>query len=257
MEFTEHYAPTSSSPFVPPSELEAERKKNHPLIFRQEYLAEFVDLSGEAFFQIEWLLVNGQPVPYPEACDSVFAVIDTAVKQGKEHDATAVSYWAYSTFGPHPLVCLDWDLISIDGALLETWIPSVYQRLEELARACKARFGASGTYIEDAQSGSILLQQCALRGLPAEPLPAALTSAGKDARAINISGIVYRGDVKFSAHAFNKNDVVFKGVARNHFVSQVTGFRIGDKQAATRSDDAFDTFCYAVAVALGNSEGIG
>jgi hypothetical protein len=257
MEFKEHYAPTSTSPYVPPAELENERKKNHPLIFRQEYLAEFVDLSGEAFFQIEWMLNAGQPVEYPRICDRVFAVIDTAVKSGKEHDATAVSYWAKSNHLGHPLVCLDWDVISIDGALLETWIPNVFRRLQELARECGARYGSAGAYIEDAQSGSILLQQCIARNMPATALPSELTAAGKDARAINISGIVYRGDVKLSAKAFNTNDKVFKGVARNHLVSQIAGFRIGDKSAATRSDDLFDTFCYAVAIALGNSEGIG
>ena len=81
-------------------------------------------------------------------------------------------------------------------------------------------------------------------------------SAGKDIRAINASGPVYRGEVKFSEYAYDKNNVMFKGSRRNHLVSQITGFRVGDKAAATRADDLLDTFCYAIAITLGNSEGI-
>ena len=44
----------------------------------QEYLAEFVDWAGVAFFERERLLDQGQPVPFPQTCDGVFAVIDTA-----------------------------------------------------------------------------------------------------------------------------------------------------------------------------------
>ena len=255
-EFKEHYAPTSDNPHVPPEELERERLNNHPLVFRQEFLAEFVDWSGVSFFSADSLLVDGRPVPFPLLCDVVFAVIDTAVKQGQTHDATAVSYWSRSAHIGHPMVCLDWDLISIDGALLESWIPNVFRRLEELATQCKARMGSRGAWIEDAQSGSILLQQCANRGYPASPLPEKLKAAGKDGRALNVSGLVYQGKIKFSQHAYDKT-TTFKGATRNHMWSQVVGFRIGDKAAASRSDDALDTFTYAVAIGLGDSEGIG
>ena len=67
---------------------------NDPLVYAQEYLAEFVDWAGVGFFAREKLLDNGQPVPYPARCDSVFAVIDTASKTGTEHDATAVTFFA-------------------------------------------------------------------------------------------------------------------------------------------------------------------
>lgn len=258
--FKEHYAPTSSNPFVPPEELEKERQNNDPRVFRQEFLAEFVDWSGDAFFDERNLLVDGQPVEYPKFCDGVYAVIDTAVKDGTANDGTAVSYWAIGTkvnpttwFG-HPLVCLDWDYVQVEGAMLEGWIPGVFARLEELAAECGARGGSIGAYIEDAQSGSILLQQCRHRNLPARPLPQVLTSAGKDNRAINASGPVYRGEVKYSAHAYHKG-LTFKGSFRNHLTAQVNGFRIGDKDAAKRADDLLDTVTYSVAITLGNSKG--
>jgi hypothetical protein len=197
-------------------------------------------------------------VLFPHPCELVVAVIDTAVKEGKAHDATAVSYWAKMPeyfAGGYKLVCLDWDVITIDGAMLETWIPDVFMRLEHYAKQCKAIYGSIGAYIEDAQSGSILLQQCALRGYPAEPLPSELTAAGKDARAVNASGPVWRGEVKFSFNAYEKTSS-FKDVVRNHMLSQVSTFRVGDKDAAKRSDDLLDTFTYAIAITLGGAEGI-
>jgi hypothetical protein len=270
--FVEFHAPSWDNPHVPkrkPGESDADwrirqaaeftriRERNHPLVFQQEYRADFVDFSGISFFSRDKLLLDGKPVPYPDGCEYVVAVIDTAVKEGQEHDGTAVSYWALmpTWFDRYRLVCLDWDIISIDGALLETWIPGVYERLEELSRQCHATFGSMGAYIEDAQSGSILLQQCAIRGLPAEALPAELTAAGKDTRAINASGPVFRGEAKFSEYAFLKT-TTYRGIVRNHMLSQVAGFRVGDKLAAKRADDLLDTFTYAVAITLGEAEGI-
>jgi hypothetical protein len=37
-------------------------------------------------------------------------------------------------------VILDWNIAQIEGATLETWLPSVFERLEELSRRCLARF---------------------------------------------------------------------------------------------------------------------
>jgi hypothetical protein len=70
------------------------RKENDPLVYAQEYLAEFVDWSGVAFFSREKLLVDNQPLTFPDRCDAVFAVIDTASKTGTDNDATAVTFFA-------------------------------------------------------------------------------------------------------------------------------------------------------------------
>lgn len=255
--FAQFHAPTSSNPYMPATRLAELKASKHPLVWQQEYLAEFVDFSGVSFFDRDKLLVDGKPVPLPEGVESVFAVIDTAVKEGKEHDATAVSYWASMPgwFEPYKLVCLDWDLISVDGAMLEIWIRDVFAMLQQLAKACKAVSGSIGAFIEDAQSGSILLQQCYNRGWPAEALPTELTMVGKDGRAINSSSAVYCGKVKFSEHAYTKT-TTFKETHRNHMLSQISTFRVGDKDAARRSDDLLDTFTYAVAITLGDSEGI-
>lgn len=193
-------------------------------------------------------------MPFPTTCDFVFAVIDTASKTGTEHDATAVTYFARNSYsGGAPLTILDWDVVQIEGATLETWLPFVFNRLEELARLCRARAGSVGAWIEDKNSGTILLQQARRRGMLATAIDSKLTSLGKDERAISVSSYVVQEKVKYSDHAFNKVSI-YKSKSRNHLLDQVESFRVGDKDS-DREDDLLDTFCYGIAISLGNSEG--
>jgi phage terminase large subunit-like protein len=266
--FKEFHATTKDNPLLPKrprseslSDWSERRKQfladlikdNDPLVYAQEYLAEFVDWAGVSFFAREKLLEQGQPVPYPTRCDCVFAVIDTASKTGTDNDATAVTFFARDDTGRFPLMILDWDLIQIEGALLEKWLPTVFERLEELSRLCRARRGSVGAWIEDKNSGTILLQQALRRQMPARAIESQLTAMGKDERAISVSGYVYRGNVKYTDHAFNKT-TVYKQKSRNHLVDQIESFRIGDNEKM-REDDLLDTFCYGIALALGNEKG--
>ena len=59
--------------------------------------------------------------------------------------------------------------------------------------------------------------------------------------------------VKVCEPAFSKV-FLFKGATRNHLLAQVCGFRIGDPDQK-RADDLLDTFCYGIAIGLGNAEG--
>jgi hypothetical protein len=263
--FVQFHAPTRSNPFLPREEVAALQRDNLPLVYQQEYLAEFVDWSGAAFFSMEKLLQNGAPMDTPVRCEAVYAVIDSATKTGKENDGTGVVYFALirnsvmavtdgRVVGPrYRLVILDWDLTQIEGALLETWLPTVFQNLEALAGECHASRGSIGAFIEDKASGMILLQQARRRGWPAHPIESKLTAVGKDERAISVSGYVYRDLVKLSKRAFDKV-TTYKGTTRNHLRGQVVGFRVGDKDA-TRDDDLLDDFCYGIAIALGNEAG--
>jgi hypothetical protein len=80
----------------------------------------------------------------------VFAVIDTASKTGTENDATAVTFFARDRHVGHfPLMILDWDIAQIERALLETLLLTIFERLEELSRFCRARNGSIGAFIED------------------------------------------------------------------------------------------------------------
>ena len=202
-------------------------------------------------FNIEDLLVDGGPVPFPNFCDSVFAVIDTATKDGAKHDATAVTYYAYSKFLGHALVILDWDLVQIEGSLLIEWLPSVIQNLDNFVTACNARMGNVGAFIEEKASGAVIVQQARRLGMPVRAIDSPLTMMGKTERAINVSPYVSKGMVKFSEYAYNKR-MVYKGRDRNQLLFQITNFRAGFDN---KTDDLLDTFCYGVSLALGDSEG--
>jgi len=250
--WVEYHAPTASNPHLDPDVVAKLIHDYPPLVYQQEYLADFVDWRGSAFFSELSLLEDGQPVEYPIRCDQVFAVVDTALKDGLEHDGTAVIYCARNKIAGHPLIILDWDLIQIQGALLEEWLPSVNQRLEDLAKETGARQGNVGIWVEDKGSGTVLIQQCQRRDLPVYPIEEKLVDLGKEGRALSVSGYIYRGDVKFSRYAYDKV-TNYKGQTRNHLLAQVCGFRIGTK--TPHHMDALDVFCYAAAISLGDSTG--
>jgi hypothetical protein len=257
-EFVEFHAPTSTNPYLPADEVAKLEHDNSPEVYRQEYLAEFVDWSGVAFFPLDSLLVDGRPVPMPTVCDTVVAIIDTAIKSGQEHNSTAVAYGSYNSLLLSAQVnILDWELIQIEGAQQADWLPSVYARGEELARLCGARNGFAGAIIEDKATGTVLIQQSTnLRAqgqyAPAFAIDSKLTAMGKDERAIAASPYVYKGDVKITEYAFNKT-TVHKRISANHFLKQVNGFRVGSK--ATDGLDCLDTFCYLVLMTRGSNSG--
>jgi hypothetical protein len=255
--FVEFHAPSSANPYLPADEIAKLELENSPEVYRQEYLAEFVDWSGVAFFPPESLLVDGRPVPMPDKCDVVIAFVDTAIKTGSEHNSTGVVYASYNSLTHPQTVILGWDLVQIEGAAQAAWLPTVYAQLEEYARLCGARRGSAGVMIEDKATGTVLLQQAenlrrAGQFAPAHPIDSKLTALGKDERAIAASPHVYAGDVKISEQAFNKTKV-HKQVSANHFFRQVTGFRIGAK--LKDGLDLLDCFCYCVLLTRGNSKG--
>ena len=274
--FAQYHAPTHDNPLLPMRmagetdegwlarrkvELAALQTDNPPLVYQQEYRALFVDFSGDDFFDKTKLLLDPLPgttegvgCEWPQLCTGVFAVIDTAVKTGKEHDGTAVKYFAVDkNFHGFPLVVLDWDYVQIEGAVLEKWMPEIVERLKFFADTCRPLQGNLGIWIEDKQSGTILLQQAANNDWNAHAIDSKLTAMGKSERAINVSGHVHRGEVKYSRHAAEKV-TTFKGITRNHSMVQVSKFRIGDEDR-NKADDLLDTFCYGIALGLGNNEG--
>lgn len=254
--FVEFHAPTSTNPYLPADEIAKLEHENLPEVYRQEYLAEFVDWSGVAFFTAEMLLVDGAPVPMPTKTGTVFATIDTAIKDGKEHDSTAVVWWAYDdllALGGRPsLFLLDWDVMQIEGVVQATWLQTVFARGQELAAACGARMGFARAYIEDKATGMVLLQQARNNRWPAAPIDSKLTAMGKTERAIAASPYVFRGNVKITDHAFNKVKS-HKGRTANHLLMQMTHFRVGAKDDS--ADDILDCFTYGVSLAFGTGSG--
>ena len=263
--FVSHWAPSWTNPHVPerrPAETEFEHAvrsaahwakveaDSHPLVFQQETRAEFVDWSGAAFFELGRMLVDGHALPYPTRTGTVFATVDTATKTGKEHDTTAVCYWAFDLVDQtRPLVLLDWDAVKISVYYLSLKKKFVFERLDVLAREVGARLPSLGAFIEDKNSGSVLVQQARRRGWPAQGLDSKFTAMGKSERALAVASHVYQGKLGLSHVAYDKETTV-KGKHLNHLVSQVVGFRVGVELPGA-NDDLLDCFTYGLLVALG------
>jgi hypothetical protein len=233
--------------------------ESHPMTWASLFQQRPRPLEG-AYFKEEQLLVDDKPVDWPYRIDLVFAIIDTAMKTGKSHDGTGVAFFGLARHKQvaFPLYVLDWDIVQVEAGMLEEWLPSVFQRLEELARITSALYGSVGAFIEDKSSGTVLLQQVANHNeqeddvWQAQAIDSKLTAMGKKERAFNAEPYVAAGDVKIVEHAYHKL-VTYKGSLRNHFLSQVCGFSIdsGDRDP----DDLLDTFTYGIALSIGNSEG--
>jgi len=252
--WTQHYAPCHANPLVTPEALAEYEATNLPQVWKQEYLAEWVNWSGVSIFDEQKLLSNGLGVSPPPHCDFVFGVVDSAMKDGAEHDGTGLIICARNEFaGGPPVTILDWDIVQISGYHLVDWMPSVFGRLNEWAQRCNARHGSLGVWIEDKGSGTVLLQAGGEKDWPVNPIEGKATSIGKDARAMAASRFVHQEQVKITEQARQKT-LEFKQNTKNHLMSQVCSFVVGDKAAAKRADDLLDCFTYASLVALGTNE---
>jgi hypothetical protein len=49
--------------------------------------------------------------------------------------------------------------------------------------------------------------------------------------------------------------MLFKEQELNHLITQITTFRVGDKEGYKRADDLLDTYCYGLSIGLGGSQG--
>ena len=79
-----------------------------------------------------------------------------------------------------------------------------------------------------------------------------LGDLGKDDRALMVEPHVTNGRVKIAQIRLRQADGCFTARCLNHLLSQTTGFRIFDKQAAKRADDLVDCLVYATLRCLGD-----
>ena len=249
--WVEYHAPTTANPFLREDELERLPLEYPPLVYQQEILAEFVDWRGAPFFSEDAWLVDGKAVPMPSPIDRIYATIDTAMKSGREHDGTAVVYFAKNRLHDRKIYVLDWDVVHIAGNLLIDWYPSVLRRMQELSDQCRARYEPRGPFVEDASAGTILIQQAIRQRMPVEAIHTKLTSVGKDERALSTVSYHASRLVAITEYAANKS-VNWNGSTRNHFMSQVIGYRPGLPMS---HDDLLDCYTYGLSLGLGDGSG--
>jgi len=243
--------------FMGREKVEAQKVASGSYAWDTQYQQQARSRDGSTFFSQSSLLVDMgpsvgfKPVSQPKVCDAVYMVADTASKVGKHRDGTGCSYWALTLYPKVKLEILDWDVTQIQANTLKVWLPGALKLGEKYAIECGARGGFIGCHIEDKDSGIVLLQDARASGLPAFPIPSEFTALGKEGRAVSVSGYVNQGLVKLTEKAFNKV-TLYKGKSRNHFVTQVTSFRVGHG-TPDDEDELFDNFCYGVHLGLGDA----
>ena len=238
-----------------PGELEQERQLDYrvfPGRYRHIWEGDY-GIDGDTFFPMDSLLIDGQPVEIAWKPDYLFAIVDTANKDGAKHDGSAMAIWAKSRDPFTPLVLMDWDVVQIKASLLIEWLPSIDTRLEELADQYKPRHGNVGIWIEDASSGIQLLQTAEAQGRNVHPIDSKLTAAGKEGRAIACSPYIAKDQVKISRYAFDKT-VKYRGQTKNHMWDQISRFAMGQEKK-DHMKDLLDCFMYGPLIALGNADG--
>ena len=114
--FTEYHATTLDNPILPmrlsgesPSAWAERREQvladlitdNDPLVYRQEYLADFVDWSGVAFFSREKLL-DQTSLSVTRSTATPCLRLSIRIKDGTDNDGTAVTFFALDKQGRFP-----------------------------------------------------------------------------------------------------------------------------------------------------------
>jgi hypothetical protein len=230
--------------------------------------------KGSSFFNEEHFLVEEvvkrvvdgkvvedklyKPVPWGKHnIAAVFSISDTATKVGGKRDGTGTVHFGFVQHPKPMLLVLDWNLIQIQADTLPVWLPKELEHGEQLAREVKARFGYQFMWIEDKDSGQALLQFAAKQAKLSKrvkPLPSEITALGKEGRAVSVSGYIHRGLVKVTDRAYDKVSD-YHGRSANHFMKQVTEFRVG-QGTPLDEDEQFDCLCYGAAVTFGDGKGL-
>jgi hypothetical protein len=249
----EFHAPSSANPFLDPAELEDIRKRTHPMVFRQEYEAQFVSLDGAALFDLSHLLQdNGEPWPAPDFLEYFYICIDSAMKTGSANDGNGAVYVGLTELHnpdglPPVMWILDWDLMQVGAGKIEPWFRMIWERCQELIGQQSNRrvLQIGPAYVEDAAAGSILLQ---VEEAQTRALPHTWLMRGKDLRALSVESYMNSGRARITEHAYRKT-VTFKELHMNHLWAQLNSFVMGDPEAHKRSDDLLDACVYCACVA--------
>ena len=250
------HAPTSTNPHISEQSLAIFRKSTDPLVWAQEYEAQFVDFAGEAFLRLDLMLNNGNsinvPIHHNGSFTGIFAVMDTAFGGPDKIDSDGTAYIIFafmpSQYSPDKkshIYILDWGIEQISGDLLKDYLERVSQDMHYWSDQVQARFGVKSIMIEEKGSGIILLQQAQKAGLDTIAVNPKLVTLGKDARVLSTSNYLNQNLIHLTQYALEK-EMMFKKTNTNHLIRQLSEYRINDKARHKKNDDLVDAFCYAV-----------
>lgn len=230
--------PSSDNTKIPAEEIE-EAKKNIPdVAFRQEYLAEFVDLSG-GIIDREWFryykedsetlyLLKGQQVePIPKDKIYKFCTVDLATSSKETADYTVIATWGITP--NQDLVLLDLIRGRFEGPKHAEMIWRTYQKWQP-AYIGVERTGFQLNLVQTLQYGGISISD-GINQIILPPLPIMELKADKDkqSRAMTV------------AHYYKASKVYHPEKANwlKDFESEIVGFPLSEH------DDQMDATGYA------------
>ena len=259
LKFKRFHAPTINNPIITAEEIEELRVGHNPLVFQQEFEGQFIDLSGVSLFDINKMLVNGEPLDIPtldehfenedawsrtpKLYDRVFITADCTMKGGPEGDASAfliVAENANFPGLPKGMLVLDWFTSEAGEGDLDSDFKFVVGQYIKYAR--RAREGGRGIFIEDTGLGSHLLRAYSEFGT--EAFDSGWVALGKNPRVMASLPYVNRGEIKMSRTAYEKRTTL-KSNSASHLRTQLLNYRANDKKARARADDLVDVFTMA------------
>ena len=118
-------APTSDNPYIDPDEIEAARQDLPELVFRQEYMAEFVDAGG-ARISRAWLKYGTPPTGL-----RISMGVDLAISTKTNADYTAIAVIGRSTDGETYVLDVQrtrapfHEVLRFIGGMASKWAPNV------------------------------------------------------------------------------------------------------------------------------------
>jgi len=189
---------------------------------------------------------DGQPWEMPGRFDYVFAVLDSGVKGGVEHDASAAVFFGVQRVERRYVYILDWQTVELGAASLEAWFAGLVAQLHGYTETARVAYGAGPVFVEPAGLGELIIAK-----FPGDAVAvdSAIVQRGKDLRALGCEPFINGGQVRLTRPAFERV-ATLKGQRLNHLMAQLRGFRIGDKAAHRRADDVLDAVCYGVTLAF-------
>ena len=168
-----HY-PTSANPYINPTEIESAKRELPDLIFRQEYLAEFVSMEGAVFRKVESAAVLA-PIEGPQEGRQYIAGVDVAASV----DYTVVSVMDVAA---KQQVYMD-RFNRVDYDVLETRLHALYQR-----------FGLQAMCIEANSIGQPVIDHLANHGMMIVPFTT--TNITKQAIITALQSAFEHGEIK-------------------------------------------------------------
>jgi predicted phage terminase large subunit-like protein len=202
------------------------------------------------YFKLASLLVDGEPAPPPLRPDRIYVTLMTS---DRSDSAAGAIYWARSKHYGTPLTLLAYDLVEIEAALADDYLPAVQARAQELCEQTQSRQRTPfGIWVADDALGSTFRRQGLHARIDVRVVPGKLLPASLADRTQAVRGYVSQGRlIKLAQHAHERVQV-HRGVAANHLLRQLLAY---EPDAAGAPCELVNAFCAGIALAFDDPRG--